>query len=314
MDEVADVLERLCALGNHLRDVVVDARGMDMSAIEGETPADTIYAIDRVTDDALVAWFERWWPDVEVVTEGQAAPLVLGEPRWTVLVDPVDGTRGLMYDKRPAWCLAAAAPPGGTLRDVVAAAMTELPTTKQALADQYAAVRGRGVQGRRLDLRSGTVSDLDARPSAATDLEHGFAQLAKFLPPGKAALAAIEATLFERLGAAEVFDDEYLASGGQLHELLTGRDRFVADLRPLVAPGAFAAHPYDLCTAMLLEEAGGVVTDPWGGPLDCPLDTTTSVAWVGYANPTLAERIGPVLAGILEERQLGSPPADPGSA
>ena len=57
---------------------------------------------------------------------------------------------------------------------------------------------------------------------------------------------------------------------------------------------------------MLLEEAGGVVTDPWGGQLDCPLDTTTSVAWVGYANEALARRIGPLLADALRTRQLES--------
>ena len=67
-------------------------------------------------------------------------------------------------------------------------------------------------------------------------------------------------------------------------------------------PGVLACHPYDLCTAMLLEEAGGVVTDPWGDPLDAPLDTTSPVAWVGYANPALAARIGPVLAEVLRER------------
>jgi hypothetical protein len=82
-------------------------------------------------------------------------------------------------------------------------------------------------------------------------------------------------------------------------ELPTGKDRFLADLRPLIDPDALACHPYDLCTTMLLEEAGGVVTDPWGEPLDCPLDTTTPVAWVGYANRALAERIGPVLADVL---------------
>lgn len=165
-----------------------------------------------------------------------------------------------------------------------------------------AQVRGGGVVGHRLDLRDGTTTALDARPSSATDLEHGWAQVAKFFPPGKPDLAAIELELFTRLGAQEVFDDEYLASGGQVHELLTGRDRFVADLRPLVDPGARAAHPYDLCTTMLLEEAGGVVTDPWGEPLDCPLDTTTPVAWVGYANTALADRIGPVLAEVLRDR------------
>jgi fructose-1,6-bisphosphatase/inositol monophosphatase family enzyme len=297
----AEALVLLVELGDHVRDAVIGARGMDMATIEGETPADTIYAIDKVTDDALVAWFEPRWTDVELVSEGLHEPLVLGEPRWTVIVDTVDGTRGLMHDKRAAWCLAAAAPHGGTLRDIAAAAMTELPTVKQTLADQYAGTRGGGVTGRRIDLGGGAPTPLVPRPSTATDLEHGFAQIAKFLPAGKPALAAIEAELFARLGASEVFDDEYLASGGQVHELMTGRDRFDADLRPLVDPAAFAAHPYDLCTAMLLTEAGGVVTDPWGDPLDAPLDTTTPVAWVGYANPHLAAWIGPVLAEVLRD-------------
>ena len=43
----------LCALGDHVRDLVVGARGIDMAAIEGQTSADTIYAIDRVADDTL---------------------------------------------------------------------------------------------------------------------------------------------------------------------------------------------------------------------------------------------------------------------
>ena len=87
---------------------------MDMSVIEGETAADTIYAIDRVADDTLIDWFEQHWPDVELVSEGLEESVVVGrDPTWTVIVDPIDGTRGLMYDKRPAWCLAAAAPHGG---------------------------------------------------------------------------------------------------------------------------------------------------------------------------------------------------------
>lgn len=298
----ADALSLLQELGVHLRDSVLGARGLDMAAIAGETPADTIYAIDKVTDDALVEWFSQHWTDVEVVSEGLHEPLVLGEPRWTVIVDTVDGTRGLMYDKRAAWTLAAAAPHGGSLRDLVCAVMTELPTTKQTLADQLFAVRhDRAVRCRRTDLRSGSTSEVAVRPSKATTLEHGWAQVAKFFPPGKVQLAAIEAELFERLGAVQVFDDEYVSSGGQVHELLTGRDRFVADLRPLVVPAALACHPYDICTSMLLEEAGGVVTDPWGDALDCPLDTTSPVAWIGYANRALADRIGPVLADVVRK-------------
>jgi len=303
MPSADDARRLLCQLGEQVRALVIGARGIDMAAVEGETVADTIYAIDKVADDALLRWFEIHWPDVEVVSEGLDAAVVVGrDPEWTVIVDTIDGTRGLMYDKRPAWCLAAAAPRGARLRDVVAAAMTELPTVKQGAVDQLSAVRGAGVVAERVDLHDGRRSALTVRPSSATDLEHGWSGIAKFFVPGKVALAGIEGEVFRRLGARDVFDDEYVSSGGQLHELITGRDRFVADLRPLVVPDALACHPYDLCTAMLLEEAGGVVTDAWGDPLDAPLDTTTSVAWVGYANPELAARIGPVLADVLRER------------
>ncbi|MFN8028090.1 MAG: inositol monophosphatase family protein [Acidimicrobiia bacterium] len=273
-----------------------------MAAVEGATVADTIYAIDKITDDALVDWFEQHWTGVELVSEGLDERVVIGtDPQWTVIVDTIDGTRGLMYDKRAAWCLAAVAPLGGSLRDITAAAMTELPTTKQTLADQLSAARGEGLRATRADLRDRSTSPLAVRPSEATDLEHGFATVAKFFPPGKPRLAELEGELFRRLGATTVFDDEYISSGGQLHELITGRDRFVADLRPLVDPAAFACHPYDVCTAMLLEEAGGVVTDPFGAPLDAPLDTTTGVAWVGYANRRLATQIGPVLRALVDE-------------
>jgi fructose-1,6-bisphosphatase/inositol monophosphatase family enzyme len=239
---------------------------------------------------------------VELVSEGLEERVVIGtDPRWAVIVDSIDGTRGLMYDKRAAWCLAAAAPIGGSLRDVVAAAMTELPTTKQGLADQLSGTRGNGVVAERVDVRDGRRSPLTVQPSTATDLEHGFAVVSKFFVPGKIALAELETALFTRLGSRDVFDDEYISSGGQLHELIAGHDRFVADLRPLVDPDAFACHPYDVCTAMLLEAAGGVVTDPRGRPLDVPLDTTTAVAWVGYANPALAARIGPILAELVDD-------------
>jgi hypothetical protein len=272
-----------------------------MSGIAGETVADTIYAVDRVADDALLGWFEQHWPGVRVVSEGIDEPVVVGgPPSWTVIVDTIDGTRGLMYDKRPAWCLAAATPVDGRLVDVVAAAMTELPTTKQGKVDQLSGRRGGGLSAERIDLGSNRRAPLALRPSPAIDLEHGFSGLAKFFLPGKPALASLEAELFRRLGSRHVFDDEYLSSGGQLYELIAGHDRFVADLRPLVAPDAHTCHPYDVCTAMLLEEAGGVVTDPWGQPLDAPLDTTTPVAWAGYANQALAGWIGPVLAELAD--------------
>ncbi len=296
----------LCALGDHVRDLVAAARGIAMAEVTGQTVADTIYAIDRVADDALLGWFEQHWPDVRVVSEGLDEPVVVGgRAAWTVIVDTIDGTRGLMYDKRAAWCLAAVAPPDGGLADIVAAAMTELPMSKQGAADQLSATRGGGLQAERITLAGAGRTPQAVRPTAATDLEHSFSGLAKFFLPGKPALAALEAELFRRLGCRDVFDDQYLSTGGQLHELITGRDRFVADLRPLVQTAGLACHPYDVCTALLLEEVGGVVTDPWGERLAVPLDNVTPVAWVGYANAALAARIGPVLADLVDELYAG---------
>ncbi len=66
--------------------------------------------------------------------------------RFRVIIDPIDGTRGLMYDKRSAWFLAAVAVDKGEqtgLRDTIASVMVELPTSKQHLCDSLLATYGK---------------------------------------------------------------------------------------------------------------------------------------------------------------------------
>ena len=50
------------------------------------------------------------------------------------------------------------------------------------------------------------------------------------------------------------------------------------------------------------------ITDCRGEPLDAPFDVETDVAWIGYANTTLRERIEPLLLGALERHGLLPPP------
>lgn len=312
----------LCQLQDTIRDAVRTAqrRGSGrMTKIAAITSADTIYAIDKVSEHAVLAWFGKHWPKhwpVELVMEGlegEAVTFPRGTPVaktfFKCILDPIDGTRGLMYDKRSAWSLAALAPQRGAatdLSDLVVAVMTELPGSKAGFADQFSAVRGKGARAERIDLRTGRRTKFTPRPSRARDLAHGFAGFAKFFPPGKVWLAEREAKLLQSLGnSPDIFDDQYLSTGGQLHELLMGHDRFIADLRPLAfaalklgAP--LACHPYDICTALIAQELGCVVTAPDGKPLRVPLDTTSPVAWAGYANPTLARLIGPKLRKILK--------------
>ena len=330
--QLQQVRRLLCRLEDTIRDTLLAARGSraaaDFARVAAVTAADTIYQVDRVSEEAVLGWFEAHWParwPVELVMEGlegEAVTFPRGTPaartRLKCLLDPIDGTRSLMYDKRSAWVLAAVAPQRGRkthLGDLVVAAMTELPTSKQWAADQVSGVKGcgpRGLVAERVDVRGSGRSALAPRPSQATDFKHGFASLARFFPEGKALLARVEEGLWDALyglgsnSSPLVFDDQYITTGGQIYELLVGHDRMLGDLRPrafqkLGLDSPLVCHPYDICTALLLQEAGGVVETPEGTPLRTTLDTTSPVAWLGFANSRLARQARPLIRRLLKE-------------
>ncbi len=312
----------LCALQDAIRDSVRAAQlrgNRRLSRVATVTTADTIYVVDQISEATVLEWFQENWPKkwpVQLIMEGLddlAGPVTfpgdtpVKDTLFKCIIDPIDGTRGIMYDKRSAWSLAALAPQRGAetnLSDIVVAAMTELSVVKQEFSDQFSAVRGSGVKAERTDLRARERRRLKPQPSQADDLAHGFASFAKFFPAGKTWLAELEEKLWRELKAgAEIFDDQYMSTGGQIHELFAGHDRFIADLRPLAferlrLQSSLACHPYDICTALIAEELGCVITAPEGKPLRAPLDTTTPVAWVGYANRRLARWIGPKLRAL----------------
>jgi fructose-1,6-bisphosphatase/inositol monophosphatase family enzyme len=333
MNDPRELLRRkLCELQDHIRDVVLNARaeqtGADWAAIAGITAADTIYEIDKISEAAIASWFEAHWPHsepVELVMEGIEENETVTFPRstpvattkWKCILDPIDGTRGIMYDKRSAWILAALAPqrgPSTSLQDVCIAAMSELPTTKQWRADQISGIKGCGRKGliaESVNVFDGARAPLTLRPSSATDFKHGFAAWARFFPEGKSLLAQVEEELWDELyglgstSSPLVFDDQYISSGGQFYEILAGHDRMQGDLRPLAHEklgfnSSLVCHPYDVCTFFLLQEAGGVVEAPDGNPLDAPLDTVSPVSWMAYANETLATQVRPILRRLME--------------
>lgn len=304
--------------------------GADLARVDRDGAGDTIYAVDRVSEDRLLELVAREIAPlcpVVVVAEGLAGPvaLPLGTPAdaapFRLIVDPIDGTRGLMYQKRSAWILSGLAPNRGEatrLSDVAVAVQTEIPLVKQHLSDTLWAVRGEGAAAERWDRLSGARAPLALRPSTATTIAHGFAQVARFFPGARAELAAIDDEIVAAVlgpvtpGKAHCFEDQYICSAGQLYELMAGHDRFTADLRPLMEPLlrsrgqalGICCHPYDLCTALIARELGVVVTDALGAPLDAPLNVEADVAWVGYANEALRAQIAPALAAALQRRGL----------
>jgi len=328
-------LARLKRIQVKMRDTILvemhRTSAAERSAVAYDGTGDTIYAIDRSMEHVLLdecrAWVEAQ-PFV-LIAEGLSDNGMLcfpdgalaGEARFRLIVDPLDGTRGLMYDKRSAWILAGLAPNRGdatSLADVVLAVQTEVPTTKQHLADVLWASAGEGAKGERQNILTGVVQPLVLSPSRATGLAHGFASLTKFFPGRKPIVAEIEEAMIKEIdgqsaeGKVRVFDDQYISTGGQLYELIVGHDRFNGDIRPALMrnttlpgdPPRMAAHPYDICTELIAREAGVIVTNLNGGRLCDPLTVDGDVGWLGYANTVLQARLEPVVQRLLRSYGL----------
>jgi hypothetical protein len=189
------------------------------------------------------------------------------------------------------------------------AVQTEIPLVKQHLCDRIVAIKGEGLSAHRRNRLTGSETPLPLQPSTAPTIAHGYSTIARFFPGGRDQLAAIdEEVVRAALGKADpskalCFEDQYASTGGQLYELLAGHDRFIADIRPLVPfNSGLCCHPYDICTALMATEGGVVITDPSGRPLDVPLDVTTNVAWVGYANQHVQRQTEPLLQAALRSR------------
>jgi hypothetical protein len=335
MREIEALLDPIRRLHDAIRDAVVasceNSAVEDMATVAAEEAEDTIYAVDRVSEEVLVNFFaEQIAPHAPVVliaegVEGGKLTLPLGTAEedavWRVIMDPIDGTRGLMYQKRSAWILTGVAPnrgPQTALSDITLAVQTEIPLVKQHLGDQVWAIRGQGVGAQRWDRIRQQASPLHLRPSRAPGLEHGFASVCRFFPGERELLGKIDDTLMRRVlgapqpGKAQAFEDQYISTGGQLYEIMAGHDRLVADLRPLMqtlraqkgeAP-LLCSHPYDLCTALIAQEIGIVLTDERGAPLDGPLDVESDIGLVAYANNELRRLIEPHLLSVLKEAGL----------
>lgn len=318
MDAASPLETALAALGRELRDAARAAAASKAAAGPVAAGAsDVQYAIDVAVEEGLEArvarLFAAWLP-VRLLSEGLPEKGVVvgkGSPARRLVLDPIDGTRGLMHDKRAGFVLAAVAPEGeARLATIEAAAMVEIPLRAGATGDVVTARRGGGWRGSAelMPGIAGPAPKFRGAPDSATDLAHGFASVARFFPGCSARLDAFTRDLFARLEGAglapagTVFEDQYISTGGQMHAVLTGRDRFVIDFRAVLGdPGRpiRSGHPYDMLGAAVLAEAGCPVEGPDGRPLDAPLDLMTRVPWVAYANRALRKVVVPHVVAAL---------------
>jgi hypothetical protein len=244
---------------------------------------------------------------------------------WWVIIDPLDGSREISYNKRSAWVLSGVAPAGlaPTLADIVWAIQTEVPVTAQSTGVILTAGKGLPTVLESCDLATDAVSVAEGglQPSAAASVRGGFAVFADYFAGSHAVTAQIADLVFDaalgpvRPGKALAFNDQYLSTAGCLYLVTNGTYRFFADLRPVVGQVAvrsgrnvgLCAHPYDLCTYLIAQQAGVLITDPAGAPLSYPLATDVDCGWIGYANESVRDEMeAPLRSAIAQVERAGS--------
>ena len=193
---------------------------------------------------------------------------------------------------------------------------TELPTTSAGTYRVMWAVRGQGAYIATHAVGSG--AELERRPLAvdeALEIENGYLCFTRYLPVERPLVADLEQICLDRAIEAEglnprlLYDDQYLANAGQLYFVTTGRYRMLADLRAWLGRTHglqnFTAKPYDLSALLVYTEAGVPVLGDDLLPLDAPLDTSTPLSLIAFANRSIQARMLPHLAAAMEAVQGG---------
>jgi myo-inositol-1(or 4)-monophosphatase len=228
---------------------------------------DVTFAIDERAESFMEAFLSEHAPRIGCYSEDRGLVEPSGDdPRWVLVVDPIDGTRPAMAGFEAACVSVALAELGDgepTMGDVVAGSVVELKSGRAFYAE-----RGGGLDpapslsaNRDLD-RLFWAYGLRGRPMRA------IAEVIGDLIDG----SSVGGGTFD-LGSAS-YDMTRIATG-QIDAYVEPGPRMVADVPGMrerferLGGGAVLNNsPYDIAAAALcLEEAGAVITDAYGAPL-----------------------------------------------
>jgi myo-inositol-1(or 4)-monophosphatase len=299
-------------LGLRLRERVLPELGsLRGRAHAGEgAGGDITFAVDEVAELALVEFLAERAPQIAYYSEDRGL-VANGDPTDVLVVDPIDGTRPAMAGLESACVAVALAPVGDgapTMADVQVGCVVEIKS-----GDWFLAARGAGLVGstRRVSL------------SANEDLRRmfwGYGFRGRPVRPTVEVLAELIDGSSVRGGTFELGSQAFSMTRivtGQLDAVIEVGSRVIDEL-----PGTRAEFervgdgevlnnsPYDLAAPWLcLLEAGGIVSDGWGRPLDDRLLLGSGhefqMSSISAANPALhASLVDAVDVGIKRLRAL----------
>jgi myo-inositol-1(or 4)-monophosphatase len=255
---------------------------------------DVTFAIDERAEAFTEDYLARNAPHVAFYSEDRGLVAPAGEPEWVLVVDPIDGTRTAMAGLEAACVSVAAAPlrDGDPLMgDVQTGCVIEIKSGSEFVARRDSGLEpGPALSGNRDLRRLFWAYGLRGRPVRA--IAEVLGELID--------VSSVGGGTFD-LGSAS-FDLTRIATG-QLDAYIEPGARVVAEVPGMreeferVGGGAVLNNsPYDLAAAALIvEEAGAVITDAWGEPLaDRPMlgsGPEYQLSCVAAANRELHEQI-----------------------
>ena len=257
-------------LASRLRLRVLPELGSRRSREFSDTGAggDLTFAVDRLAEDELAEFLAERAPRLAFYSEdrGLVAP---DDATDVLIVDPIDGTRPAIAGLEAACVAVALAPLGDgepTMADVELGCVVEIKS-----GDWFLAERGRGIRASR-PLALSPNHEISrmfwgygfrGRPARATVEVLGDLIDASSVGGGTFELGS-QAFAMTRVATGQL--DAVIEVGSRLIDDIPGmRDEFERVGRGEVLNNS----PYDLAAPWLcLREAGGVVTDGWGAPLE----------------------------------------------
>jgi len=257
------------ALALALRDEVVPELGSHAGRAHAGAGlgGDLTFAIDERAESFLERYLGERAPGIAFYSEDRGLVAGAGEPRWVLVVDPIDGTRPAMAGLESACVSVALAEIGDgepTIGDVVAGCVVEIKSGACFYAERDGPLEPSPSLSANVEIsRMFWTYGLRGRPARET-----AEVLAELLDA-----SSVGGGTFD-LGSA-CFDLTRIATG-QLDAYVEPGPRMVADVPgmrerfELVGGGAVLNNsPYDLAAAVLcLQRAGAVVSDAYGEPLD----------------------------------------------
>lgn len=329
--------EPLLELGRRIRDVTrasleeAEAAGHgDLREITGRGEGDWTFGLDVAPEAAVRAWHEEVarTERVSVFTEDAGwrhlGPDAQGGYRELddfpddaprVVIDPIDGTRPLMWGLASAWASVALANGHGAPRsgDLCGGVLVEIPPVGRGDSAWWVAGPDGPVSTRAERLgsapgpwRAVSIDDDDR-------VDRGFFPVVRYHPLQRPALANLEAAFWSRVARAEgarldvVWDDQVCSNVAQILFVVRGLYRMCVDGRALLndrlGTDFTTSKPYDVAASVHVARRAGVrIERADGEPLDFPLDATTPVQFAAYHNEPTRVRLRPHwLAAVASE-------------